>query len=92
MKSSFTDSSKNALHCIICRQMRVANEVFATFASLALVLVKETGHCLCVSESSANKRPVFNLSTNEMSGFIRIVTHVWDNLNTDTFVQVLCFA
>ena len=49
VKSSFTDSSKNAPRCIICRQMRVANEVFATFASLALVLVKETGHCLCLT-------------------------------------------
>ena len=50
VRSNFTDSSKNALRCIICRQMRVANEVFATFASLALVLVKETGHCLCLRD------------------------------------------
>ena len=55
----YTDLNKNALPilCIIYRQMRVANEVFAVSASLALVLVKETGHCLCcriADQSEAN--------------------------------------
>ena len=94
LKGNFPDLNKSALFlpCIICRQMRVANEVLATFCIISLGSCERDGSLFKQVVFATNQRPVFSLLVNQRTGNICLVTHVWDNLNTDTFVQVLSFA